>query len=78
MVFERFCDFIADIFQVEKDSLTKKTSFSEDLEAEEEDLQELLMIIEEEFDITLSMEEISEIDTIGELSDLIEGQLFGE
>ncbi len=78
MVFERFCDFIADIFQVEKDTLTKKTSFSEDLEAEEEDLQELLMIIEEEFDIPLSMEEISEIDTIGELSDLIEGQLFGE
>ena len=78
MVFERFCDFISDIFQVEKDTLTKKTSFSEDLEAEEEDLQELLMIIEEEFDITLSMEEISEIDTIGELSDLIEGQLFGE
>ena len=78
MVFERFCDFIADIFQVEKDTLTKKTSFSEDLEAEEEDLQELLMIIEEEFDITLSMEEISEIDTIGELSDHIEGQLFGE
>ena len=78
MVFERFCDFIADIFQVEKDTLTKKTSFSEDLEAEEEDLQELLMIIEEECDITLSMEEISEIDTIGELSDLIEGQLFGE
>lgn len=78
MVFERFCDFIADIFQVEKDTLTKKTSFSEDLEAEEEDLQELLMIIEEEFNITLSMEEVSEIDTIGELSDLIEGQLFGE
>lgn len=78
MVFERFCDFIADIFQVEKDTLTKKTSFSEDLEAEEEDLQELLMIIEEEFDITLTTEEISEIDTIGELSDRIENQLFGE
>lgn len=78
MVFERFCDFIADIFQVEKDTLTRKTSFSEDLEAEEEDLQELLMIIEEEFDISLTMEEISEIDTIGELSDRIENQLFGE
>ncbi len=78
MVFERFCDFIADIFQVEKDTLTRKTSFSEDLEAEEEDLQELLMIIEEEFDISLTMEEISEIDTIGELSDHIENQLFGE
>lgn len=78
MVFERFCDFIADIFQVEKDTLTKKTSFSEDLEAEEEDLQELLMIIEEEFDISLTMEEISEIDTIGELADRIENQLFGE
>ena len=78
MVFERFCDFIADIFQVEKDTLTKKTSFSEDLEAEEEDLQELLMIIEEEFDISLTLEEISEIDTIGELSDRIENQLFGE
>ena len=78
MVFERFCDFIADIFQVEKDTLTKKTSFSEDLEAEEEDLQELLMIIEEEFYISLTMEEISEIDTIGELADRIENQLFGE
>lgn len=54
MVFERFCDFIADIFQTDKDSLSRETSFSEDLGAEEEDWQEMFMIIEEEFDISLS------------------------
>ena len=46
MVFERFCDFIADIFQTDKDSLSRETSFSEDLGAEEEDWQEMFMIIE--------------------------------
>ena len=76
MVFERFCDFIADIFQEDKDSLTKETSFSEDLGAEEEDWQEMFMIIEEEFDIQLKAEDIADIDTLGELSELIESKIF--
>ena len=78
MVFERFCDFIADIFQVDKDTLTPETSFTEDLAAEEEDWQEILMIIEEEFDISLSIDDVADIDTIGELSDFIEQKVFNE
>lgn len=78
MVFERFCDFIADIFQVEKDTLTKDTSFSEDLGAEEEDFQELLMIIEEEFDLSFSAEELADTETLGELADKVESRIFGE
>lgn len=78
MVFERFCDFIADIFQTDKDSLSRETSFSEDLEAEEEDWQEMFMIIEEEFDISLSENDVADIDTLGELSDLIEDKMFNQ
>lgn len=78
MVFERFCDFIADIFQVEKDTLTKDTSFSEDLGAEEEDFQELLMIIEEEFDLSFSADELADTETLGELADKVESRIFGE
>lgn len=76
MVFERFCDFIAEIFQTDKDSLTQETSFSEDLGAEEEDWQEMFMIIEEEFDILLKPEDTADIDTIGELAGLIESKIF--
>ena len=78
MVFERFCDFIADIFQTDKDSLSRATSFSEDLGAEEEDWQEMFMIIEEEFDISLSENDVADIDTLGELSDLIEDKMFNQ
>ena len=78
MVFERFCDFIADIFQTDKDSLSRETSFSEDLGAEEEDWQEMFMIIEEEFDISLSENDVAYIDTLGELSDLIEDKMFNQ
>ena len=78
MVFERFCDFRADIFQTDKDSLSRETSFSEDLGAEEEDWQEMFMIIEEEFDISLSENDVADIDTLGELSDLIEDKMFNQ
>ena len=78
MVFERFCDFIADIFQTDKDSLSREPSFSEDLGAEEEDWQEMFMIIEEEFDISLSENDVADIDTLGELSDLIEDKMFNQ
>ena len=78
MVFKRFCDFIADIFQTDKDSLSRETSFSEDLGAEEEDWQEMFMIIEEEFDISLSENDVADIDTLGELSDLIEDKMFNQ
>ena len=78
MVFERFCDFIADIFQTDKDSLSRETSFSEDLGAEEEDWQEMFMIIEEEFDISLSENDVADIYTLGELSDLIEDKMFNQ
>ncbi len=78
MIFERFCDFIVDIFQVEKDTLTKETSFSEDLGAEEEDWQEIFMIVEEEFDILLTPEDVADIDTLGEISELIEHKIFNE
>ena len=78
MVFERFCDSIADIFQTDKDSLSRETSFSEDLGAEEEDWQEMFMIIEEEFDISLSENDVADIDTLGELSDLIEDKMFNQ
>ena len=78
MVFERFCDFIADIFQTDKDTLSRETSFSEDLGAEEEDWQEMFMIIEEEFDISLSENDVADIDTLGELSDLIEDKMFNQ
>ena len=78
MVFERFCDFIADIFQTDKDSLSWETSFSEDLGAEEEDWQEMFMRIEEEIDISLSENDVADIDTLGELSDLIEDKMFNQ
>ena len=78
MVFERFCDFIADIFQTDKDSLSRETSFSEDLGAEEEDWQEMFMIIEEEFDISLSENDVADIDTLGDLSDHIEDKMFNQ
>lgn len=67
MIFEKIADLIAEQFGVDKDSITEDTSFEEDLSADSLDLVELVMQIEETFDLgEIEDENLESIKTVGD------------
>lgn len=69
MVFEKIKTIICDKLEIEESKVTLETTF-EDLGADSLDLFEVIMDIEEEFDIKL--EEASEIKTVKDAVDYVE------
>lgn len=68
MVFDKVCEILSEQFGVEASSLNMDTAFIEDLGADSLDVVELMMSIEEEFDVgEISEEEAASIKTIGDL-----------
>ncbi len=72
MIYDKLCEIFQDIFETEEGELDRSTSLKKDLHADLPDLIELSMILEEEFDITISETELEEIATLGDLEELIE------
>ncbi|MFI3226708.1 MAG: acyl carrier protein [Clostridia bacterium] len=78
MIFEKICAVIGDIFPVDVDTLEMTTSFTEDLHADSLDLVEIVMAIEEEFEVEELDEAVVEnIKTIGDAVNVIK-ELLGE
>ena len=68
MVFEKVCQILSDQFGVSADSLNMDTAFVEDLGADSLDLVELMMSIEEAFDVgEIDESEAAGLKTIGDL-----------
>ena len=68
MIFEKLAALIAEQFNVDADSVTIETSFTDDLNADSVDILDLSMALEEEFGIEeLGEEEASSITTVGDL-----------
>lgn len=72
MVLEKIKVILAEQFDVEEDSLQNDTDLQDDLGADSLDVVDLLMSIEDEFDIEIPDEEIENIRTVGELVNYIE------
>ena len=73
--FERFQKCAVEVLSVEASQVTKEASFADDLDADSLDLVELVMALEEEFDVTVEEEELEGIETVGAAFDLIKGTL---
>ena len=68
MIFEKLAALIAEQFNVDADSNTMDTSFTDDLNADSVDIVDLSMALEEEFGIEeLGEEEAASISTVGDL-----------
>jgi acyl carrier protein len=59
-------DIVCDHLAVNKDQVTDSTNFIEDIGADSLDIVELVMELEEEFDITIPDTEAEKIKTVGE------------
>ncbi|HIS69944.1 MAG TPA: acyl carrier protein [Candidatus Gallacutalibacter stercoravium] len=75
MVLEKVKAILSEQFDVEEDSITADTSIAEDLGADSLDVVDLLMSLEDEFEIEIPDEEIENIKTVGELVKYIEGNM---
>ncbi len=73
MVFEKIKNILAEQFDVEeKANLTMETDIADDLGADSLDVVEVLMSIEDEFQVEIPDEEIENIKSIGDLVTYIE------
>ncbi len=73
--FERFQKCAVEVLSVEADKITKEARFAEDLDADSLDLVELVMALEEEFDVSVDEEELDGVTTVGAAYDLVVGKL---
>ncbi len=69
---ERVIDIVAEQLGVEKDKITRETHFVNDLGADSLDTVELVMELEEEFDISIPEDQAEKIQRVGEAIDYIE------
>jgi acyl carrier protein len=69
--FEKFKEVAVEVLQVPADKVTPDARFAEDLDADSLDLVELVMALEESFDVTVEETELEGIETIGQAYDLI-------
>ena len=72
MVLEKVKAILAEQFDVEEDKITADTDLQEDLGADSLDVVDLLMSIEDEFEVEVPDEEIEKIKTVGSLVSYIE------
>lgn len=69
---ERVIDIVAEQLGVDKEKVTPETSFVNDLGADSLDTVELVMELEEEFDINIPDDAAEKIQTVGQAVEYIE------
>jgi acyl carrier protein len=75
--FDRVKKVVAEQLQVDPEQITTEASFVEDLGADSLDVVELVMALEEEFDIEIPDEEAEKIATVGDAVGYIDGKSEG-
>lgn len=70
-VFEKVKEIIVEQLGVAEDSITEEASFIDDLGADSLDIVELIMALEEEFDIEIPDSDAEKVVTIGDVVDYI-------
>ncbi len=72
MEFEKVKEIIVDSLSCDEDEVTMEANLKEDLEADSLDAVELIMAIEEEFEIEIPDDKASKIKTVKDIVDYIE------
>ena len=66
MEFEKLRDIIVEVLNVDETEVTMESTFIDDLGADSLDVFQIIMVIEEEFDIEIPNEEAEKIVTVGD------------
>ena len=71
MEFEKLQNIIAEVLNVDSDEITPETTFVDDLGADSLDIFQIIMGIEEEFDIEIPNEKAEKIVSVGDAAEAI-------
>ena len=71
MELEKIKAIIAEVLNIDADSITEDTTFVDDLGADSLDIFQIIMGIEEEYDIELDNECVEQIQTVGDAVEAI-------
>ena len=71
MEMEKIKAIIAEVLNIDADSITADTTFVDDLGADSLDIFQIIMGIEEEYDIELENESVEQIQTVGDAVEAI-------
>lgn len=71
MEFEKLRDIIVEVLNVDETEVTMESTFIDDLGADSLDVFQIIMGIEEEFDIEIPNEEAEKIVTVGDAAEQI-------
>ena len=75
MEFEKLQQIIAEVLNIDADEITMNTTFVDDLGADSLDVFQIVMGIEEEFDIEIPAEVAEKIATVGDAVEQIKNAL---
>lgn len=75
MEFEKLKKIIADVLNVDPNEISMESTFVDDLGADSLDVFQVIMGIEEEFNIEIAPEKAEKISTVGEAVELIKGEV---
>jgi acyl carrier protein len=74
-ILDRFKKCAVEVLSVEEAAVVPDASFADDLDADSLDLVELVMALEEEFDITVEEEELENVVKVSDAVNLVESKL---
>ena len=75
MEFEKLKGIIADVLNVDEEEITMDTTFTDDLGAVSLDVYQIIMGLEEEFDIEIPQEEAEKIVSVGDAVEQIKNAI---
>ena len=74
MELEKIKAIIAEVLNIDADSITEDTTFVDDLGADSLDLFELVMALEEEYGVEIPSEDLEKITTVGAVMDYLKSK----
>jgi acyl carrier protein len=77
MEFEKIKKIIVEVFHVDEDSITMESTFADDLGADLLDVFQIIMGVEEEFEIEIANEDAEKIVTVGDAVEQIKNVING-
>ena len=72
MIFEKVAAILAEQLDAEEDTITMETSLVDDLGADSLDVVDLVMTLEDEFDMEIPDEDIENVRTVGDIVKYLE------
>ena len=71
---ERIAGIIREQLNLDNVEITEETSFKDDLDADSLDLFELVMALEEEYGLEIPAEELSDVETVGDIIEYLKNK----